>query len=129
MINCYDCKYAIWEARIFAEVRISEMFEVFYHSEQFDCHCILNNKFFLEYDEPECSSGEYGKNNLMNVCREHNKLLDRYKKLLTSFRTLRNKTEEDFIDIASNEEFQKWIDYLKEHDLELYKIVTESKRH
>lgn len=125
MVYCNDCKYAQWEARLFAEMWTDDI-RVHYYTEQFDCHCTLRNEFFLEYDEPDCRDGVAGENNLMDVCRQHERLRRQYNRLLERFRAVRRARfeisgETDDVLEGSDEEFTLWTDYLKEREPELYK--------
>lgn len=121
MINCYECKYAQWEARLFATRWTDDQFRVHYHTEQFDCRCVLKNEFFLEYDEPECNDGVLGDNNLLEVCKKNRELIKKYNDVLKRFRKLNEYKE---IDEGSDEEFELWIEYLKEREPELYKAFN-----
>lgn len=88
-------------------------------------YCSKHDMFFLEFDTPICDKGEYGENNYHEICRDYYKKIEKYRALLRQFRAYREKTTDKWIDEESTEEFNLWMEWLKQHDSDLYKIFTE----
>ena len=126
-LQCEDCKFSNWDFSLFAEIRTSEFAPVQYFSEQFDMYCSKHDMFFLQEDTPICDMGESGENNYHETCMEYYQLKDRYNKLLASFRAYREKTSKEWVNPESSEEFNRWMEWLKQHDAELYNIFTNYK--
>ena len=118
-VQCEDCKFAIWEANLFADAGVEMLC-----SEQWDVHCTLRNHFFLESEISEnCTDGLPGENNYHKVAHDFYQLRKRYVNLLHKCAEEKNIRidSNDFNQYAINE-FSVWMNYLKEHDLELYNI-------
>lgn len=125
-LQCEDCRFSSWDFSLFAGItRTSEYGPVQYFSEQFDMYCSKHDMFFLESDTPLCDEGEYGENNYHEICKDYYKKIEKYRTLLRHFRAYREKTTDKWIDEESAEEFNLWMEWLKQHDADLYKVFTE----
>ena len=124
-LQCEDCKFSNWDFSLFAEIRTREYAPVEYFSEQFDMYCSKHDMFFLEFDTPVCDEGEYGKNNYSEICKDYYKKTEQYRILLKRFHAYREKTSKEWVNPESPEEFNRWMEWLKQHDSELYKVFTE----
>lgn len=116
MRTCDDCKFAIWDYRVFCDYSPT----CNYWQGQFDCHCTKKGAFLLECEMPsECNEYIGGKNNHYEVFQSYHKLLDRYKATLTRFR----KDIMNGAGYCSPQEFDLWNEYLQKYDPELYKEI------
>lgn len=128
MISCNDCKFADWDFRLFTGYNQRDFSSIpLYYSEQFDVHCKLHNKFFLEEDTLcNCDDGIFGENNLVEICKEQRRLIEKHNKLLVLFRKINeNNLDVEFL-TDTPEEYEVWTKWFKERDPELYKKFTDN---
>lgn len=120
-VMCEDCKFAIWEANLFADAGVRMMC-----SEQWDVHCTLHNEFFLQEEiTGDCTNGIYGENNMHTVAHDFYELRDRYKNLLLKCCKEKDISIEPSIIPGVNEKnFNIWIKYLKQHDKETFNKLS-----
>ena len=123
-VMCEECKFAIWEANLFADAGVRMMY-----SEQWDCHCTLHNRFFLEDEiDGKCTDGVYGENNMHAVAHDFYELRKKYTDLLhkcceeNDISPYPSYTEEE-----EKKNFSTWIKYLKVHDKETFNKLSNAK--
>lgn len=89
-VQCEDCKFANWDATLFRDHKEGRWEGGHYippYNEQFDVYCIKHKRFFLEQEiTGDCQNGEYGQNNYHDVCKEHNRQIEEFKKALRCLR-------------------------------------------
>ena len=119
-VQCEDCKFAIWEANLFADAGVEMLC-----SEQWDVHCTLHNRFFLDSEiSGNCTDGLSGENNLHEVAHDFYQLRKRYLDLLHKCAKEKNiEIHPNGFEKDAENDFSVWMNYLKEHDLELYNIL------
>jgi hypothetical protein len=90
-VPCEDCKFANWDASLFKdreEIQWEGMLIPPY-SEQFELYCKRHKRFYLENEiTGDCQDGEYGPNNLHDVCKEHRRKINEF------YKELKKKKEE-----------------------------------
>ena len=125
-IHCEDCKFADWEYRLFIDYIIPKTGVSHYFSEQFDIYCRKCNTFFLE-DEMNysCQMAKPGINNYSEICKCYYKQIHDYTKLLRQFRKTLERRKDSVL-INSLEEYKLWVEYLKNHNLELYNKMQDN---
>lgn len=97
-VQCEDCKFANWDATLFRDHEEGRWEGGHYippYNEQFDVYCIKHERFFMEQEiTGDCQDGEYGPNNYHDVCKEHYRQIDEFKKELKQKAVRRIKAEQ-----------------------------------
>ena len=101
-VPCEDCKFSNWDASLFKD-REGIQWEGMLippYSEQFDFYCSKHERFYLE-DEitGDCQDGEYGSNNLHDVCKEHRRKINEF------YKELKRKNKKNMDNVC----YKNWI--------------------
>lgn len=114
---CEDCMHSSWQWSAFLVFNENGN----YLAEQFDFYCKKNDRFFLEGEAPDCTEGIYGENDFHEVCHEYYKMMERYRVMFKKFKTISSgKT----LNRWNGEEYEAWIEWLREHDYELFHLLN-----